>query len=220
MSLLAELAISEPQDFKNYLRMSEESFEYLFGRLCEHIEKEDSLLRTSIPAKERLAATLQFLASGRSYENLKFSCAISPQALGKIIPETCAAIFDVLKEDFLKFPCNESDWMNIAVDFKKYWQVENCVGAIDGKHIAIRQPPKSGSYYYNYKGCFWDVPMSSEPDILGVSEGGIGINIDSDVSDSDNMEDDEDFITYDSIFETDEESAVAENENDVYEEME
>ncbi|XP_046688358.1 uncharacterized protein LOC124374105, partial [Homalodisca vitripennis] len=86
--------------------------------------KEDSLLRTSIPAKERLAATLQFLASGRSYENLKFSCAISPQALGKIIPETCAAIFDVLKEDFLKFPCNESDWMNIAVDFKKYWQVE------------------------------------------------------------------------------------------------
>ncbi|XP_046684357.1 uncharacterized protein LOC124370111 [Homalodisca vitripennis] len=134
MSLLAELAISEPQDFKNYLRMSEESFEYLFGRLCEHIEKEDSLLRTSIPAKERLAATLQFLASGRSYENLKFSCAISPQALGKIIPETCAAIFDVLKEDFLKFPCNESDWMNIAVDFKKYWQVENCVGAIDGKH--------------------------------------------------------------------------------------
>ncbi|XP_046686038.1 putative nuclease HARBI1 [Homalodisca vitripennis] len=152
MSLLAELAISEPQDFKNYLRMSEESFEYLFGRLCEHIEKEDSLLRTSIPAKERLAATLQFLASGRSYENLKFSCAISPQALGKIIPETCAAIFDVLKEDFLKFPCNESDWMNIAVDFKKYWQVENCIGAIDGKHIAIRQPPKSGSYYYNYKG--------------------------------------------------------------------
>ncbi|KAG8299052.1 hypothetical protein J6590_003020 [Homalodisca vitripennis] len=67
---------------------------------------------------------------------------------------------------------------------------------------------------------FLDVPMSSEPDILGVSEGGIGINIDSDVSDSDNMEDDEDFITYDSIFETDDESAVAENENDVYEEME
>lgn len=42
--------------------------------------------------------------------------------------------------------------MNIALDFKKYWQIENCTGAIDGKHIAIRQPSKSGSYYFNYKG--------------------------------------------------------------------
>ncbi|XP_071055934.1 putative nuclease HARBI1 [Onthophagus taurus] len=99
-------------------------------------------MRESISVKERLVATLQFLASGRSYENLKFSCAISAQTLGS------------LRDDFLKFPCNASDWMNIAEDFKTYWQVENCVGAIDGRHIDIRQPPGSGSYFFNYKGFY------------------------------------------------------------------
>lgn len=93
MTLLDELAISEPQDFKNYLRMNEEIFEELLNHVSRYIGRQDSHLRDSIPARERLVATLQFLASGRSYENLKFSCAISPQALGIIIPETCGVLY-------------------------------------------------------------------------------------------------------------------------------
>jgi hypothetical protein len=49
-------------------------------------------MRDAISAEERLVTTLRFLATGRSYEDLKFSCVISPQLLGKIIPETCRAI--------------------------------------------------------------------------------------------------------------------------------
>ena len=57
---------------------------------------------TCISPHERLSVTLQFLATGRSYEDLKFSAAISPQAVGVIIAETCAAIYEVLKKDYLK----------------------------------------------------------------------------------------------------------------------
>ena len=34
------------------------------------------------------------------------------------------------------------------------WQFPNCIGADDGKHIAIIHPSNSGSKFYNYKECF------------------------------------------------------------------
>jgi hypothetical protein len=50
---------------------------------------------------EQLTATLRFLAIGRIYADLRFSVNISPQALDYIIPETCAAIYKALNNEYL-----------------------------------------------------------------------------------------------------------------------
>lgn len=102
MKLLKVLKTNYPGDLYNYLRMDASDFGVLLEKVRPYIQKQDTILRESIPAEERLVATLRFLATGRSYECLKFSAAISPQALGKIIPETCRALYQVLQVEYMK----------------------------------------------------------------------------------------------------------------------
>ncbi|XP_026475902.1 uncharacterized protein LOC113381140 [Ctenocephalides felis] len=99
-------------------------------------------MRKAISPHEKLTATLRFLASGRSYEDLKFTTLISPQALRVIIPETCEAISKVLEKNYFKFKVGGNYSTRLA---------SNPIRAIDGKHIDIIPPSGSGSYYYNYE---------------------------------------------------------------------
>lgn len=102
MPLLHELRSNFPMDFRNYLRMDAESFSILLELVSPIISKQDTKMRESISAEERLTTTLRYLATGRSLEDLKFSTGISAPSLSKIIPETCKAIYKVLKNTYLK----------------------------------------------------------------------------------------------------------------------
>jgi len=86
--------------------MENHTFYELLNLIKPLIEKQNTIMRESISAEERLVATLRFLVTGRSFEDLKFSCEISAQALGKIIPETCRAIYSVLRPKYLKVSKN------------------------------------------------------------------------------------------------------------------
>ncbi|XP_023312016.1 uncharacterized protein LOC111692317 [Anoplophora glabripennis] len=152
VKLLKELRINGYDDYKNYLRMDANTFDDPLHRLEPYLKRKNAVMRDSIP--------LRFLATGRNYEDLKFNTGISPQALGYIIPETCRVIYEVLKGEFLKFPSTTEEWKQIANGFEQKWQISNCVGAMDGKHIRIWAPPRTGAQYYNYKHSYSIVLMA------------------------------------------------------------
>jgi len=54
---------------------------------------------------------------------------------------------------YLPQPTTEM-WKTIARRFKERWQFPHCIGALDGKHIMIKKPAKSGSSFFSYKQIF------------------------------------------------------------------
>ena len=63
-SLLRELRASDPVSYRNFIRMDEVSFSTLLQKLSPIITRQNTVMRRSISAEERLAVTLRYLATG------------------------------------------------------------------------------------------------------------------------------------------------------------
>ncbi|GFU25908.1 protein ALP1-like [Trichonephila clavipes] len=141
--LYPELLSSE-EKFFNYFHMPQSCFEELHGMIQHKIQKKDTLMRSAIPTKERLAITLRYLASGCTLTDLcrSFKCGIS--TISKMVEEVCEAIWE-LSSLFLEVP-SKNEWMDIASNFKRMANFPHCLGAIAGKHIRIIKAQDNDSY--------------------------------------------------------------------------
>ena len=148
------------QRFKNLLRMYPETFHAMVEKLRPHIQKQHTFWRKPLDAGLKLAVTLRHMASGNDYASLEYTFRVPANTISIFVPEVCQAIIDCYKDEALELPRNEEKWRAIAKDFETKWNLPHCLGALDGKHVAIRCPPKSGSVYYNYKHFFSIVLMA------------------------------------------------------------
>ena len=157
-TLLRELrdptSIGHSREFQNYMRMDGALFEEMLEKVGPAIERQDTSYRWSVSAGERLAITLRFLATGDNYASLQAAYRVSRNTICKIVPETCKAIIAAYDQDMIKCPSTVQGWLQVAQRYGDRWNFAHAIGAIDGKHIRIRNPPKGKSDYYNYKKYF------------------------------------------------------------------
>jgi hypothetical protein len=89
------------------------------------------------------------LATEDSFRSIGFSYRLGVSTVQEIVAEVCNAIIQLL-EEYMPIPTT-TQWLDTADEFWNTWNFPNCVGAIDGKHVAITAPENSGSMYFNYK---------------------------------------------------------------------
>lgn len=95
----------------------------------------------------------RYLATGKSFRTLAFDYLRGESTVGEIIAETCGIIWDILSPLYMPYPTEER-WLEVSKDFNNLWQMPNCIGSIDGKHVEIQRPSNTGSLYFNYMGHF------------------------------------------------------------------
>ena len=88
-----------------------------------------------------------------SYRSLAQSYRLGVTTVAEIIQGTTTAIWFCLCPLYLKKPTRESSEQT-AQGYLTKCNFPNVIGSIDGKHIRIQAPPKSGSNFFNYKHFF------------------------------------------------------------------
>ena len=159
--LLTNMGADDAQGHKiffNYKWIKMETFTYLVQLVQPRIRRQDTMMRDAPTPGLKLACTLRYLATGDSFHSLGYAFHVAHNTVSKFIPEVCSALVDTLNAEAFPPMLHTDDWLTIALRFERQWNMPQCLGALDGKHIRILPPPASGTHYYNYKG-FFSVPM-------------------------------------------------------------
>lgn len=154
-ALMAELCAENPAAYRNFVRLEPRMFQELLHIIGPRIGKNNTWYRQSIDPGLRLAITLRYLATGDSYRTLMYGFRVAHNTICGIVQDVCEAIVSAYAEDVIQTPVEPEQWVEIAEQFAAKWQFPHVLGALDGKHVAIRCPKDGGSIYYNYKGRLW-----------------------------------------------------------------
>nr|CAH7740880.1 unnamed protein product [Callosobruchus chinensis] len=180
--------LEQENKFFEYFRMQTDTFRYILSGIRPYIEKHSNF-RKCISPEERLSVTLRFLSTGMAFRSLSFSYRIAHNTIAGVIYETCDAIWKCFNEKHMPFPTTEM-LEKSANDYENLWNFPNCVASIDGKHVRIKCPKKTGSKHYNYKG-FFSVVLQALVDahykFLSVDVGAYGRQSDSGVFSESNL---------------------------------
>ena len=140
--LMVELRNEGPRTFRNFLRMPPEMYDELLDRVGPNITRQRTRYREPLKPGMKLALNLQHLSSRSCYSTMQYGWCVPNNTQSVIVPQVCQAKSTCLKS--WSAPLLQRNGVTNLINSCRCRTSPHSCGALDGKHIAFKCPPKSG----------------------------------------------------------------------------
>lgn len=140
------------EEWREHFRMSKGTF----GKLCDELRDEITLvethLRKPMSVEAQVALTLYYLSDEGRYRKVANAFGVARSTVSIVVCRVTEAISTKLGPKYSQLPLTEDDVDFQSSNYLKYHGFPQCIGAVDGTHVDIKQPIENYTDFLNRKG--------------------------------------------------------------------